>query len=720
MSVLNKIALLVCMLTLIGGICHGQEKADTLQEAVLIDWRHTKSSQSASQTGHKRIDKLEIINGSMFLSTPDIIKSIQNLPGVASGTELMSGLYVHGGDGSDNLFLLDGVPLYQVTHVGGMFSSFNTDIVKNLDFYKSGFPARYGGRLSSVVEVRTEEGDFEEFHGNVSIGLIDGRLKLTGPIVKGKTSFSIAARRSWLSTVMVPMVKMLNKRNHAKGNPDSFDGRYNFHDINFNITHRLSNTDKLYFRVYNGRDRLKLSNEDHETEIISMINAQLEKVTLSNLEDDLRWGNTAVSLEWDKRISDGLSSSVSAWWTSSRADIDYVLDHTEKIDSELSDEFHTSENNRSLINDFGIRGDFYWKPSEKHFIRFGGAVQHHGYAPQRQWNFIKESLEHYGESSDRYTGDEAGLYLEDEISIGSRLMINAGLRYAAFMVPEKTWHRLEPRVALNLKITDGIEAKASYSEMNQFAHLVTTSYLDLPTNCWMPSTAIVPPSHSKQYAGGIYSRLPHNITFNLEGYYKTMDNLLEYGGVNTLFPPLDSWEYDFHKGKGKAYGMEVEAGWKGGGTSLTAYYTLSWSLRKFDAIYHSWYPDRNDNRHKFTIMGTQKLGKGVELYATWNWRSGNRMTVESHIYESTKGNLVYYSSPNNIQLPNYHRLDLGANFERTTKRGNESVWNVSIYNVYCKKNAVFATIEIQEDGSYKGSGKAIFPIIPSFSYTFRF
>lgn len=698
----------------------GQEKADTLQEAVITDWRNVKTSQSASQTGHKRIDKLDFINGTLFLSTPDIIKTIQNLPGVASGTELMSGLYVHGGDGSDNLFLIDGVPLYQVTHVGGMFSSFNTDIVRSLDFYKSGFPARYGGRLSSVVEVRTEEGDFEEFHGNVSIGLIDGRLKLTGPIVKGKTSFSIAARRSWLSTVMVPMIKILNKRNHAKGNPDSFDGRYNFHDLNLNITHRFSGTDKLHLRVYNGRDRLKLSNEDHETEIISMINAQLAKVTRTVLQNDMAWGNTAISMEWDKRFRDNVTGEISGWWTNSRADIDYLLDYTEEIDSKPSDGFQTNENNRSLINDLGIRGDFYWIPSQSHFIRFGASIQHHRYAPQRHWNFTEEGMEQSGDISDRYTGNEAGIYAEDEISIGSRLMINAGLRYAVFMVPEKTWHRLEPRLALNLKISESMDVKASYSVMNQFAHLVTTSYLDLPTNCWMPSTALVPPSQSRQYAAGLYSRLPHNITFNIEGYYKTMENLLEYGGVNTLFPPLDSWEHDFHKGEGKAYGMEMEAGWKGTNTSLTAYYTLSWSLRKFDAIYHSWYPDRNDNRHKLTLMGTRKLGKGIEVYAAWNWRKGNRMTVESHVYEDTKGTHIFYSSPNNIQLPDYHRLDLGANFSKTTKKGNESSWNVSIYNVYCKKNAVFTTVEVQEDGTYKGSGKAIFPIIPSFSYTLRF
>lgn len=713
-------ALVISVMLFSGSLCLAQEKADTLQEAVVTDWRDIKTTRSASQTGHKQIDRLGLINGAIFLSTPDIIKTIQNLPGVASGTELMSGLYVHGGDGSDNLFLLDGVPLYQVTHVGGMFSSFNTDIVRSLDFYKSGFPARYGGRLSSVVDVRTEEGDYDGYHGNVSIGLIDGRVRLSGPIVQGKTSFSLAARRSWLGTVLVPMIGMLNRRNHNKGNPDSFDGRYNFHDINFGITHKFSETDKLHFRAYNGRDFLKLSNEDHETEIISMVNAQLEKVSLTQLDDDMKWGNTVVSLEWENRINDELSGSVKGWWTRSNADIFYRLDYNAEIDAKPSEEFHTEESNCSLINDFGLRGDFYWIPSERHFVRFGASVQHHRYAPGREWSYNEENTEHSGEVNDRYTGNETGLYVEDEISIGSRLMMNVGLRYATFMVPERTWHRLEPRLALNLRISEGIDFKASYAEMNQFAHLVSTSYLDLPTNCWMPSTAVVPPSRSAQYAAGIYSRPSSSVIINVEGYYKTMDNLLEYGGVNSLFPPLDSWEHDFHKGKGRAYGMEVEAGWKGENMSLTAYYTLSWSLRKFDEIYHSWYPDRNDNRHKFTIMGTQKLGKGVEIYGAWNWRSGNRMTVESHVYESVKGDSVYYSSPNNIQLPNYHRLDIGANFRKNTKRGNESIWNISVYNAYCRKNAVFATVEMQEDGSYKGSGKAIFPIIPSFSYTFRF
>ena len=193
-----------------------------------------------------------------FFSSPDVIKTLQNLPGVASGTELLSGLYVHGGTGSDNLFLLDGVPLYNVSHLAGLFSSFNTDVVESLDFYKSGFPARYGGRLSSVVDVKTRDGDFEDYHGVFSIGLIDGRLQYEGPIVKGKTSFNVAMRRSWMDLVMIPGCKILN--NSFKGSR-KVDLRYSFQDVNARLTHLFSEDSRLSMNFYYGHDGLKQSEE---------------------------------------------------------------------------------------------------------------------------------------------------------------------------------------------------------------------------------------------------------------------------------------------------------------------------------------------------------------------------------------------------------------------------------------------------------------------------
>lgn len=715
-----QIIISVILLSISAIASAGQEKADTLDEAVITDRRLARHNETRTQTGHKNMDRLDLIRGNALMSTPDIIKILQNMPGVASGTELMSGLYVHGGDGTDNLFLLDGVPLYQVTHVGGFFSSFNTDIIKGLDFYKSGFPARYGGRLSSVVDVRTSDGDFHEYHGNISVGLIDGRIQLEGPISKGKTSFNIAARRTWLTTVLRPMIRMLNKRNEKKGNPDTFDGRYNFYDLNLNITHRFSSTDKLYLRVYNGKDKLYLSSSEHKTEEIRTANSILEKKTDIELSDDIVWGNLTTSVEWQKEIRQNMTSSIMAYWTGSRSDVKYALWHNEAVEGNTTADSQTDERNRTGLDDLGLKADFYLKAGQKHFLRFGASYEHHMYRPEREWKYSSEELQNQGKSTLRYSGDEAALYAEDEIGIGDAMDINAGLRYVMFSAQGKVWNRLEPRAAISFRCGENVSTRLSYSEMNQFAHLISTAYLDLPTNCWMPSTPLVPPSHSKQVAGGIYSRLPHDLYLNLEGYYKIMDNLLEYGGANTLFPPLDSWEHEFNQGRGKSYGMELEAGWETERSRIAAYYTLSWSLRKFDDIYHSWYPDRNDNRHKLTLTGSHRFGKNIEIFATWNWKKGNRMTVESHIYDSVLGNTSYYSAPNNIQLPDYHRLDLGADFHIRSRRGNESIWNISIYNAYCRKNAVFATVEIKEDGSYKGSGKAIFPILPSFSYTFRF
>ena len=256
--------------------------------------------------------------------------------------------------------------------------------------------------------------------------------------------------------------------------------------------------------------------------------------------------------------------------------------------------------------------------------------------------------------------------------------------------------------------------------MSQFAHLISTTYLDIPTNCWLPSTPEIAPMRSRQVAGGIYCSLPLNFRLNIEGWYKTMDNLLEYSGANALFPPLDTWETSFYKGRGRSYGLETEFGWRSRALSLTAYYTLSWSQRKFDDIWTGWYSHRHDNRHKLTLMACWKISRAVDIYATWNYNSGGWMTVATHIYNPGEVFHRIYTTPNNVNLPDYHRLDLGANFRKTSKGGLEHVWNIGIYNAYCRKNVVFVAVNEREDKSLYGTGRAIFPIIPSFSYTLKF
>ncbi len=691
-----------------------EDRRDSIVEARVTADRFAR--QARSQTGHKRLERLDLLYGNVIFSSPDLIKTIQNLPGVNSGTELLSGLYVHGGEGSDNLFLLDGVPMYQVSHLGGLFSSFNTDIVDHLDFYKSGFPARYGGRMSSVVDVSTRDGDFNEYHGTFMIGLIDGRLQFEGPIVKGKTSFSIAARRSWLDAVIIPAIAYANKISEEG---ETTGGSYAFYDLNASVTHRFSDDDILSLKLYHGRDNLKLSLDTEVTGSGNEGGSGETAPTSQMLHTGIAWGNTLASLNWSRRIRDDMGLKTVLYYTRSAADVGYYLYNKSTEDGS---EATTSldESNYSLVHDFGLTSDFSWIPHKSHSLKFGASYQFHIYNPSRQRIIRNDITSDASGTSRHYPGHEFSLYAEDEMTLSDWLSLNLGLRYALFGVPGKIWNRLEPRVAFSLKCTEWMDFKVSYSEMNQFAHLISTTYLDIPTNCWLPSTANIAPMLSRQAAGGIYCRLPENFRLNIEGWYKTMDNLLEYSGSNALFPPLDTWETSFNKGKGRSYGVETEFGWRSGKLLLSAYYTLSWSQRKFDAVWTGWYSHRFDNRHKLTLAGRWKISEAVDVYATWNYNSGGWMTVPTHIYNPGETFDRVYTKPNNVNLPDYHRLDLGANFRRTTKRGNEVIWNVGIYNAYCRKNVVFVAVDEREDGSLYGTGRAIFPIIPSFSYTLRF
>jgi hypothetical protein len=276
--------------------------------------------------------------------------------------------------------------------------------------------------------------------------------------------------------------------------------------------------------------------------------------------------------------------------------------------------------------------------------------------------------------------------------------------------------------------------------MNQFDHSVATTYLDLPTNTWMPSTAVVRPMFSRQFAGGFYTSPSAWLKITLEGWYKTMEHLYEYGGPMALYPPIDSWETLFTEGRGKSWGAEAgfEMEWEK--VSAQAYYTLSWSLRKFDDFYFDWYPDRNDNRHKIDLLANWYISPKLELFAGWHYHTGNRMTAASYVVKGIDEQgtpfprFEVYDRPNSLKLPDYHRLDLGLNFKRTTRRGNEATWNLSIYNVYCRMNAVFAQItEEYEDyltpeGHYSsrptgrsvGQAYGLIPIIPTFGYTLKF
>ena len=691
-----------------------EEQHDTLSGSVITALIDPK--RNSTQTGLKRIDSRTINSGFALFGTPDVVKTLQMMPGVSSGTELLSGFYVHGGDGSDNLFLLDGVPIYQSSHLLGLFSSFNSDVIESMDFYKSGFPARYGSKMSSVVDITTKDGDFKEYHGLFSIGLIDGRFQLDGPIWKDKTSFNIGLRRTWTETVTMPIMTYLNKVD----SPDKNNFRYAFTDLNAKITHKFSDRSVLSANYYTGKDVFKYLYDDYSYYYTDGYGS--ERVPTREMIDiHLGWGNTVGSLNWNYNVSDDLAISSKLYYSGSFSGFGYIDEQDEEGKYDMVGMTYNSR-----VHTVGLKSDVYHKLNDKHRLRYGASAQLHYYRPN--FNSVVETVRgenkfkyHPSADSLSYNTFESALYAEDEIAVSDKFSVNVGLRYGLYATNEKVWHSLEPRLAMKYTFNDAMTAKASYTEMSQPSHLISSLYLDLPTNMWLPSTQKIRPSRSREVAAGLYTNLSPTVHLNVEGWYKHMYNLIEYAGPYSIFPPLTDWEYGYKSGQGRSWGTELDFGYSNGKTEVNAYYTLSWSQRKFDDFYRGWYSDRNDNRHKLTLMARHKFTKRFEIYGAWNYHTGNRITLSSH---QTPDGINVYPKPNNVKVPDYHRLDVGLNFVKNTKRGNTSIWNLSVYNAYCHLNPISALEEYHHLDNVTlanyGSAVGIIPIIPTFSYTLKF
>lgn len=679
---------------------------------------------NTTQTGKVSFNAHDLRTEYALFSSPDVVKTLQSLLGVASGTEMLSGLYVHGGNNDENLFLLDGTPLYQVSHLGGLFSAFNTDIIKNIDFYKSGFPARYGGRLSSVVDVRTNDGDLKEYHGTFSMGLLDGRIQYEGPIIKNRTSFNIAMRRSWLEAFSAPAFYFRNKSN----SDDKITGKYAFHDINAKLTHYFSDISKVYISFYTGNDMLKINNKQIFNDYTEDSDEELYRTNFN-----LQWGNATTAIHWNYRLSPKLFVNITGVYSRSRSSFNYKKEEQFLNEGEIMRLTSVERYNRSIIDDAGYRLEFDYRPGASQHIRMGSNYLFHAFHPQSrilneysgnemQVDTLRNSSYHF------YRGHEFTLFAEDDIALGREWRLNIGMHYTMFKVTDKTYHEVEPRAAIRYLLNEHTALKLSYTEMSQFMHLLSSTYLNFPTDYWVPSTSNIHPMRSRQFAAGLYMRLPYQVNLSVEGFYKTMNHILEYDGKNQLAPSVENWEADVKSGKGRAYGVELALSRHVLKTSMNFSYTLSWSKRKFDDIYRGWYANKFDNRHKINISVRHQLTQQIEAYAAWNYHSGNKITVPSQYIESPalpgingkKPGQWVYEEPNNATLPAYHRLDLGVNFRKVTKRGFERIWNISIYNAYCRMNVLYAKVDDLSAGKFTSKATGVFPIIPSFSYTLKF
>ena len=711
----------------------------TLEEVEIVAERlgDTRSSQmSATVMTMEKIKSVPVLFGEA-----DIIKALQLMPGVQSGSEGNSGMYVRGGGPDENLFLLDGVPLYNVSHMGGFFSAFNTDAVKNVTLYKGSFPARFGGRLSAVLDVTQNNGNDQELHGNFTVGLISAKFNLEGPIVKERTTFSVSARRTYAELFIIPAIMWLNDMTTEEepqptlaSNAD-FDAGYYFYDLNAKITHKFNEGSRLYASFYMGDDKLH-----------GKVN------TTTSLNEDMRlgfsdtWGNIVGALRWNRELTPRLFMNLSASYTQYR---NIMTGSLEKIDRPGDPNTSTmGADYMSGIKELTLRSDFDFTPNPEHNAKFGLYATRHWFTPE-----VAEGHVNYFDSiqtnralqfdSTIFSGvvpaNELVAYAEDDWAINEALKINYGLHFSMYNVENSTYASLQPRLSGRMMLSDDLSVKLGYARMSQYVHLLSTTSVTLPTDLWVPVTDKVKPMVSDQVAGGLFYSWSGVADFSIEAYYKHMENVIEYKDGATFMGSSEHWENLVYCGSGWSYGVELLAQREIGRLTGWVGYTWSRTMHLFDRDGQTLnggeaFPAKYDRRHDISIVLSYRINDRVDLSATWVFSTGNAASLAQHVYPRAQEDPEDYDNPpagssisdvhgrNNYRMPDYHRLDLGANFHRKFKRARRTI-NVSIYNVYNRQNPYM--LYLSRTTAYREYSMALvqlslFPILPSVGYTLYF
>tara|TARA_R110002072_G_scaffold14665_6_gene60406 strand:- start:383 stop:2677 length:2295 start_codon:yes stop_codon:yes gene_type:complete len=630
-----------------------------------------------------------------FLGEVDIIKTIQLLPGVQSGGEGTTGFYVRGGSPDQNLILLDGVPVYNASHLFGFFSVFNADAIKNVQLTKGGFPARYGGRLSSVLDISLKEGNMKEFHGEGSVGLISSKLTLEGPIWKDKTSYIISGRRTYIDVLSQPFL------------PADTKAGYFFGDLNAKVNHIFSRKDRLFLSYYGGID--KFYNKD----------------TYSGGYDEaaLQWGNNTGALRWNHLYNDKLFSNLTATYSQYEFSIGGESKQ-DGFDLEKQEYF-------SRIRDYGLRLDYEYSPVSDHNIKFGASYTHHIFKPgvfQFQGEEDGVNVDSVLNLSENTLSHDSYLYIEDDWTINNKWRINAGAHFSIYNLKDQTYTSIQPRVSARYLIDDEWSLKGSFASMTQFIHLLSNSGIGLPTDLWVSSTANVAPSNSHQVALGSTRNFQGNTwELSVEAYYKTMDNLIEYK-EGASFISGSGWENNIEKnGKGEAYGAEFLIRKNKGKTTGWIGYTLAWTNRQFDNLnFGETFAYKYDRRHDISVVLSHKFTDKFDIGLTWVYGTGVAFTAPISKFnvignDDNVQQVTHYTERNGERLPAYHRLDLGMNFHKETSWGKRT-FNISVYNAYNRQNPYFLYVQNQDFSTNKSVVKqvSLFPIIPSISYIFSF
>ena len=672
---------------------------------VVVNAEAKKRISEESQMSVINIPVQQIKDIPALMGEKDVLKVIQLMPGVQKGSEGSSGIYVRGGGPDQNLIILDDANVYNAYHLFGFFSLFNGDALKSVELVKGGFPASYGGRLSSVINMQMKEGNQEEFHGEAGIGLISSRLVLEGPLKKKKSSFLISARRTYVDALIYPFL------------PPEQKGGYFFYDLNAKLNYTLTDKDRLYLSGYFGKDKFYFnSNNDG-----------------FKLKGNLNWGNATGTLRWNHIYSGKLFSNTSAIFTNYQLGIG----SREEFDSTYFDlQFG------SAIRDYTIKHDFDFYPNSKHHIRFGGLAIFHRFKPSAVVVKSSDALSAGISVNSIYTM-ESGLYVEDDWKISGRLKANIGLRVSHYVANKTSFTNPEPRVSARYSITEKSAVKASYALMNQYLHLLSSTGVSLPTDLWVPATRNLRPMQSQQWALGWAQELPKGINLTIEGYYKNMRDISFYKeGASFLL--IDNpegaqginWEKNITQGKGWSYGSEFFLQKEKGKWSGWIGYTLSWTYVQFDSInFGKKFFPRYDRRHDISIVNIYKFNDRIKLSCTWVYGTGNAITLPVAQYDAAPHNPAQidnysqynfigfrndYGEKNSFRMAPYHRLDVGIQFTKVKKRYTRT-FELSFYNAYNRWNPFFYYIERGVTATQnKLMQVTLFPILPSVSWSWKF
>lgn len=654
-------------------------------------------SISGSQMGIEKLSVQEAKNIPVIFGEKDLLKTIQLLPGIKTASDGNSGIFVRGGTTDQNQIILDEANIYNASHLFGFFSTFNSDAIKDIAVYKGAMPAQYGGRLSSVLDVRMNEGNNQNTSVSGGIGLISTKLNVEGPIQKNKSSFLITGRRTYADLFL-------------KLDEEFKNNQLYFYDFNAKLNYELGKKDKLYVSGYFGKDALGF-----------------------NEQFAINWGNGTGTLRWNHIFNSRLFLNTSL------------------IFSNYNYEFRVKNGTNDIkifsqIRDWNLKQDYQYSINNQNSLRFGWSSIYHVIRPGEITGNATSSIN--DKIQDKRYSFENAVYASNVFKPNNKLTITLGARLSAFNVMGgsnfyniddagnikdtlkyakgkvvKTYYNPEPRVSVGYMLNNNASLKAAYTRNAQYMHQITTSTGSNPLDKWASTSNIIQPQISNQYSIGYYANILHNnYEFTAEAYYKDMEHILDYRNGADVFLN-ETVESQLLFGKGRAYGMEFMLKKKTGKLTGWISYTLSKTERKINGINNNkWYNATQDRTHDIAIVGTYQLNKKWTLSGNFVFYTGNAVTFPSGKYQVNGQTAYYYNSRNADRMPNYHRLDFGATMQlkKTKKWTKELVF--SLYNVYGRENAFAINFKDNKDNPNKTEivRTSLFRWVPSISYNFKF